>query len=456
MIPQGQQVHTHEYGRYSYGWEQFTLADASSKTAYFLTQLYQALSYADMSRHEILHVIESMFGDQVDVQQIPEGASVDHQSVWSGVPDIIKRDPDLIRAMFDFMQRDDVIILGGNDNSDPQPPPDHSWEDERTQIFSVYGNHRIKRDHDNWVMFNTNSGTKMRMSFRSDVPPYVKSEVPELCDLKISDYCKGGCAFCYQSSTKAGKHADLHNIKQILNTLGAQGVFEVAIGGGEPTQYPHLAEVLSYASAQGIKPNFTTFFVDWLQNDPLVEAVRAHVGAIGVSVHGVKDLNKVRKIQEGVNDNRSKWDSNFVRVTAQHVVGSVDMDETAQILERAWEEGWDLLLLGYKSVGFGASQAPHDLTGLDTLLKLRQQKRAHYGAKVSMLGVDTAFVQQFDPILDALGISPVLKTSEEGKFSMYIDSVTLMQGPSSYMPDQMVPLDIENCDESIKQAYQTW
>jgi organic radical activating enzyme len=261
---------------------------------------------------------------------------------------------------------------------------------------------------------------------------------------------------CYQSSLPNGKHADLDNIKTILNALGEQGVFEVAIGGGEPTHYPHLAEVLTHAAAQNIVPNFTTFGVDWLQNEALVDAVRQHVGAIGVSVHGVKDLNKVNKIQTALNQNIRRWDDRYVHVTAQHVVGSVDLDETAQILERAWDEGWDLLLLGYKSVGFGARKPPHDLTGLDTLLKLRQQKRAHYGAKVSMLGVDTAFVQQFDPILQSLGISPVLKTAEEGKFSMYIDSVTLMQGPSSYMPDQMVPLDITNCDASIRAAYHSW
>jgi organic radical activating enzyme len=305
-------------------------------------------------------------------------------------------------------------------------------------------------------MFNAGSGTKIRMSFDANAAPYVKSSVPELVDLKVTNYCAYGCAFCYQSSTKQGVHADLNHIKQILNTLGAQGVFEVAIGGGEPTHYPHLTEVLTYAAEHGIVPNFTTFGTDWLQNDQLMEAVRAHVGAIGVSVHGVKDLNKVAKIKQAVNQNRSRWEDRYVHVTAQHVVGSVELEETAQILERAWEEGWDLLLLGYKPVGFGASQAPHDLTGLDTLLKLRQQKRPHYGAKVSMLGVDTAFVQQFDPILDALGIAPVLKTSEEGKFSMYVDAVTLTQGPSSYMPDQMVPLNVTDCDQSIRQSYHTW
>jgi len=456
MIPQGQSERTEEDTRYSYNWEQFTLADTTSKSAYFITQMYLALSDANMNRDEILHVIQGVLGDHVNVHDLPDYMGVDHQSVWSGMRDSIMHTPDLIRAMWDFVQRDDVVILGGNDNSDGQEPPANSFENDCTRMFNQLGERKVRQDGDNWVLFNANSGTKMRMSFDPQAAPYVKSTVPELVDLKITNYCAYGCSFCYQSSTKAGVHADLGHIKQILNTLGDQGVFEVAIGGGEPTHYPHLAEVLVHAAQHGVVPNFTTFGVDWLQNDQLMEAVRAHVGAIGVSVHGVKDLNKVAKIKQTVNQNRSRWEDRYVHVTAQHVVGSVELEETAQILERSWEEGWDLLLLGYKSVGFGASQAPHDLTGLDTLLKLRQQKRPHYGAKVSMLGVDTAFVQQFDPILDALGIAPVLKTSEEGKFSMYVDAVTLTQGPSSYMPDQMVPLNVTDCDQSIRQSYHTW
>jgi organic radical activating enzyme len=456
MIPKGQSECSDEYERYSYNWEQFVLADTNSKQAYFLTQMYVALQNSDLNHDEIVHVMQGVLGSDVDLSDFPSDAVVDHQSQWHGMTESMQHTPDLVRAMWAFVQRDDVVILGGNDNGGDQQAPPNSWEDDCTRMFSQYGDRRVRQDGDHWVLFNQRSGTKMRMSFDAHSAPYVKSSVPELVDLKITNYCAYGCVFCYQSSTKAGVHADLNHIKQILNTLGTQGVFEVAIGGGEPTHYPHLAEVLTYAAEQQIVPNFTTYEVDWLQNQELTDAVRAHVGAIGVSVHGVKDLNKVKKINEALNFNTHRWDDRYVHVTAQHVVGSVDMDETAQILERAWQEGWDLLLLGYKNVGFGASQAPHDLTGLDTLLKLRQQKRAHYGAKVSMLGVDTAFVQQFDPILDALGISPVLKTSEEGKFSMYIDSVTLMQGPSSYMPDQMIPLDITDCDASMRSAYVTW
>lgn len=174
---------------------------------------------------------------------------------------------------------------------------------------------------------------------------------------------------------------------------------------------------------------------------------------IGVSVHTADHLAKVAKIKQAIGKNN---------VVAQHVIGSVDIGETALLLEECWKQGVDVLLLGYKNVGVGSNVEQHDMTGLDTLLKLRQDQsksvssRVHWNTKFSMLGVDTAFIQQFNPILDDLCIPTVLKTSEEGKFSMYIDAVKLMQGPSSYMPEQMEPIDVDNITNSIKTAYQKW
>jgi len=260
---------------------------------------------------------------------------------------------------------------------------------------------------------------------------------------------------CYQGSTPKGKHGDLDNIKHVLDALAEMQVFEVALGGGEPTHYPHLAEVLQYAHERGIVPNFTTFGVDWLQNVGLVRTVQNTVGAIGVSVHDAHQLNKVSKIEHVLNGQRG-WGDRRVQITAQHVVGSVDISETAQLLDACWDTGVDLLLLGYKPVGFGAAHAPHDMTGLDTLLGLRRDRKPHWRAKISMLGVDTAFVQQFGDLLKELEIPQVLVTSEEGKFSMYVDAVTLTQGPSSYMPELMQPLDITNCGASIRSAYVKW
>jgi hypothetical protein len=454
MIPRGQHEHTNEYHRFNYGWEEFTLADPDSKSAYFVTQLMHNLEDGHMQKEEIVHAVNSLLSTEYTVGDLAD-SGVDHQSLWGNLGDMFRKHPELVQHMHEFIKRDDVVILGGNDNSDGQTPPDNSFTDARTEAVNWGSDVQVRQDGDNWCLFNAYSGAKIRVSFVPYTPEYVKSTAPELVDLKISDYCSYGCAFCYQGSTRQGKHGDLVNIKTILDALAAMQVFEVALGGGEPTHYPHLAEVLRYADEKGIVPNFTTFGVDWLQNAELVRTVQQTVGAIGVSVHDADQLAKIAKIEHVLNGQLG-WGDRRVQVTAQHVVGSVDIGETAQLLDACWDKGVDLLLLGYKPVGFGAAHAPHDLTGLDTLLRLRRDRKPHWRAKISMLGVDTAFVQQFGSLLKELEIPQVLVTSEEGKFSMYVDAVTLTQGPSSYMPDQMEPLDMTNVLGDIKRAYVKW
>lgn len=454
MIPRGQHESTDEYERFNYNWEQFTLADPDSKSAYFVTQLMQTLEDGHMEKSEIVHAVNSLLSTHYSVDDFSD-SGVDHQSVWGNLGTMFRKHPELVKHMHEFIKRDDVVILGGNDNSDGQTPPDNSYQDVRTEALNWGSEVQVRQDGDNWCMFNSYSGAKIRFSLLPDQPEYTKSSAPELVDLKISQFCRYKCAFCYQGSTPQGEHADLDNIKSVLDALAEMQVFEVALGGGEPTHYPHLAEVLQYAHERGIVPNFTTFGVDWLQNTELVKTVQKTVGAIGVSVHDADQLNKIAKIEQVLNGGRG-WGERRVQVTAQHVVGSVDMDTTAQLLDACWDSGVDLLLLGFKRTGFGANQEPHDMTGLNMLLKLRRDRKPHWRAKISMLGVDTAFVQQFGDLLDELEIPKVLVTSEEGKFSMYTDCVTMTQGPSSYMPDQMEPIDHTDVLGSIKRAYSKW
>ena len=448
MMPAGARVRSQEYDAFRYGWEEFTLADRESKSAYFATQLYQALDSRNLPKDVSIEMINDWLGTEYEPGDF-EDAYVDHQSTWSLANGDEDLNPEMVRAMRDFVMRPDVVILGGNDNDHGQTPPDGSFRNELTEAVGDHSYSRVRQDGRYWSLYNTWNGNKVRFSIDDSAPDYEKSTYPELVDLKLTDQCPYQCAFCFQGSTPQGQHASLDTLVPIIQSLGRMGVFEIAFGCGEPTHYPYLREVLEITAACGIAPNFTTFGVDWLRDERLVETVKKYVKAIGVSVHNARDLNKVAKIREVL--------GNTVRVMAQHVVGSVDMEVTASVMEETWKGRYDILLLGYKRVGFGADIEPHDMTGLDTLLRLRQdQSQRYWGSNFSMLGVDTSFVQQFDPILQDLGIPSVLKTSEEGKFSMYIDAVTGAQGPSSYMPELMEPLDLQDLDNSIRSAYKEW
>ena len=262
---------------------------------------------------------------------------------------------------------------------------------------------------------------------------------------------------CYQSSTAQGKHAAWEDVNATLEALAELGVMEIAFGGGETTKYPHLVQALARCHELGMVSNFTTYGVDWLKNKDLLEAVRKYVGAVGVSVHTLKDLSKPQKIQDALNQNRL-WGDPWIRVVAQHVVGTLDVADTAALLEQSWLQGIPMLLLGYKTVGFGAAQAPHDLYGLDTILRLQSDRvsKPHYNARFYTLGVDTSFVEQFGSLLEEIDVPQVLITNTEGAFSMYVDCVTMQQGPSSYMPDRMETILKSNMAESIRTAFEKW
>ena len=65
---------------------------------------------------------------------------------------------------------------------------------------------------------------------------------PESIDLKITDYCDAGCAWCHEGSTRRGKHADLN--LAFLSTLRAGT--EIAIGGGNPLDHPRLERISAF------------------------------------------------------------------------------------------------------------------------------------------------------------------------------------------------------------------
>lgn len=114
----------------------------------------------------------------------------------------------------------------------------------------VNGNYHVKIYDD---------GTKIRFG-PADV---LVSEFPENIDIKITDYCDAGCAFCHENSTKEGKHGDILNLP-FLGSL--RPGTELAIGGGNPLDHPDLDEFLKRLKSRGIISNLTVNSKHILEN----------------------------------------------------------------------------------------------------------------------------------------------------------------------------------------------
>ena len=102
-------------------------------------------------------------------------------------------------------------------------------------------------------------------------------------DISITNWCDKGCAFCYKSSTKRGKHMALTDYKNIIDQAVEMGIFQVALGGGNPNQHPDFVEILEYTASMGIVPNYTTNGRGF--SNEILEATRKHCGAVAVSAY---------------------------------------------------------------------------------------------------------------------------------------------------------------------------
>lgn len=488
---------------HEYGWDNFTLTAESSKRDY----MAMLLSYSirpDPERgvtHEMAaQVIRDLTGATIPTNPDPEGGYwgadrafdgyIDHDSVGYFPFDLTGRgiNEEFTREMINFVAKNPhIVILGGNDNDGGHPyavpePWDYT-DDEDDEMglveahgisklnlglggFSYHGNTSVRRDSAGyWVLFNKTTGTKVRMNLSDPnghpLATPTKADVPELVDLKITDWCDVGCAFCYQGSTTKGKHASLARVDEIAAALAEAGVFEVAIGGGEPTDHPQFIEILKAFRSRGVVPNFTTKKLGWLGDIPRAMEIIRQIGAFAYSVDyasQVKDLNDaVNHYNNRVIDLQSV-DASQARAretrlnaygdktaTVQHVVGAVSSEDFSEVLQMVGETGLSITLLGYKTTGRGSRYTPHEFNWLELFHEYQNSTTDGTTGMIHRLGIDTvlAATVQEDAVRAQLTSPQVdfiderLLTVDDGTFSMYIDAVTNRWGPSSYEPQRM-------------------
>lgn len=427
-----------------FGWDDFTLVDKKHKNIYLASSLYNSLHNA-VGPDFAMAVVQQWTG--IKPKKNPKYGefypSIDHQSQITFPLDweekaVPKR---FFEDFKKFIERDDVAVLGGNDNSEGHPA--HS----RKGVFDT--NHMglpvessskgfiCREDNGYWVLFNRKTGTKVRISFNQPegFEP-TKASAPELVDIKITDYCPFGCAYCYQGSTTRGEHAHLNVVKDLISILEDAKTFEVALGGGEPTMHPNFVEILKLFRDSRIVPNFTTKSTHWIKDDNLRNSILAHAGSFAFSVENGKEAEDVIKLCKAHNIG-DRWDEG-PKLVLHYVMGVGTEQDFKDVLAAAAEEYIEVTLLGYKTNGRGHLVEPKNTGNWVSYVT-----NLHAEGKCPKLGIDTKLAQDSVSELDAAGISKKLYYTEEGKFSMYIDAVNGLVAPSSYCsPEEMHMLEI--------------
>lgn len=426
------------YGEY--GWSWFILDTLEDKIHYALTDRMDVDTIVEATGLSAQRVEEigRMYGDDcyIDHESYGTSGTVDAKQLFS----------------------DNVVIVGGNDND--------SAPDWLAEYIDLSDSNKVVKQCDtidSIVIFDKPTGKKIRYGSECEY-----SDFPELVDVKITNYCDEGCSYCYQGSTVKGKHAKLDDVKRIIEELANAGTFELAIGGGEPTTHPDFAEILKFARATGVIPNFTTRRLNWVLDN--ATTVVNTCGAYALSIDTVEALTDVT---ETFNQLKNEYDEVYNQYTAaggyksglpnpwqspakikldalqqmniQVVLGTVPEYEFGTMVQWAIDHGVSITVLGYKTTGRGKSVTPCDdswfprmLHGVIVSDKLHHASDTintpigkHFERGLS-LGVDTCVIEKFGDSI-AEFIDPVLFTTKEGTHSMYIDATTMKCDDSSYV-----------------------
>jgi hypothetical protein len=413
-----------------FGWQPFVVATEEAKRKYAGVALHHLLI-------DELHIdtglARSIVKDWAGVD-IHKDGYIDHDSMPGLVLSFDGKSPhrEFFNDFLNWILQPNLVMLGGNDNEESidyesyGTPISKPFPDEVVHI-------RGRRDPKGfYTLFFPTNGTKTRLAFDDGID-MSSSSAPELIDVKITDYCTKGCKFCYQDSTPLGQHAEIGVLHRIERALKELEVFEVALGGGEPTSHPQFLEILSDFRRLGVIPNFTTRDLTWMQNTEFVEVVRENCGGFAFSIDSgfAHDVTRYAKelIKSGLEG----------KGTIQVIIKPDMLDfEITEILEKAANWEIPVTLLGWKSIGRGLNCRKKfaELDPIDWQKVLKGHSR---------VSVDTALVAQYRQELKEAGVANWSLTPAEGTHSMYIDAVSGKMSPSSYCD----PKDYIECGQSF-------
>lgn len=371
-------------------------------------------------------------------------AHIDHQSAitlpttWAG-DDV---HPEFFADFLAWALRPDVAILGGSDEDDAHPLRPRDGRAYRLPLDDGGGDYVARRDRadgvDYYALFSRASGAKLRMAWGDPLTALAPTRAsrPELVDLKLTDACpfERRCGFCYQGSTVGGAAAPYDTVRALCAALAELEVFEVALGGGEPTLWPEFDHLLRYLREDcKIVPNFTTKTLAWARDRDRRQAITAQIGSFAFSAEDLPHaaFALAQRDQHGIDPRQ---------MALQIIPALWSAAQLDGLFALAQERDAAVTLLGYKTTGRGAAFAQARPLRPDGHWLPVYQARRERGERVPRrLMIDTAMAANVD--LAGAGVPGFLYHTEEGRFSQYIDAVTMTTAPSSFAPPgESIPL----------------
>ena len=302
-----------------------------------------------------------------------------------------------------------------------------NWKPILPKVISSYqnGNHTVTIYSD---------GTKVKETLDPNADHFTYY-TPESFDLKITDYCDGGCSFCHENSTINGKHADLSKIHMLMSFC-KEGT-EVAIGGGNALAHPNLVTFVYYLRSLGLIPSITVNQAHLKPYyDVLMDVKKAGIAGVGISLTDPNNFEDFRIIDRLVDN------------AVIHVIAGVLKPSDYKALY-----GRKVLILGYKDFRRGHDNLSRHSDEIKKNIEQLKKDLPMLVDKCRAISFDCLGLEQIDP-KTVLGMSDEEFAQiyqgddydmydKDGNISvgtMFIDAVRMEVARSSTTPlDKRVP-----------------
>ena len=264
------------------------------------------------------------------------------------------------------------------------------------------------------AIFDEKTGYTIRMGHNGE-NPFWKETGPELLDIAITNYCEKECSFCYRGSNKMGSHMKLDLYERILKSAKQAGVFQIALGGGNPNQHPDFIEILRMTREYGIVPSYTTNGQG--MTEQIYEATKDYAGALAVSWYYPYDDAK-NVIREA-----SKYG---ISTNIHFVLDADNINLVRKLLEEDCLNYVNaIIFLNYKPVGIGTRNILKKGKEINCLIdELLQFKKCQ-------IGFDSCMISHLVEKTDVINMCSV-DYCEAGRFSAFISEIGNMY-PCSFM-----------------------
>lgn len=269
------------------------------------------------------------------------------------------------------------------------------------------------------------NGTKIR-----EYDGIAKPIHPESMDVKITNFCDGGCRWCHEKSNMLGKHADLDRLLEVIKNLPA-GV-EIALGGGNPLTHPELLPFLKELKARGLIANMTVNQKHFKQYHDSIKILLAEdlIKGLGVSYSDSKYLKDIEP---------------FIAISSNivfHVIMGVnDVKVIDELFEftKVQSANCKVLVLGYKDYGNGSHYYGINKKAID-------ENKLRWYCYIATYFKKSGITLSFDNLaIDQLNLKRFFTEKawdkfymgDEGRFSSYIDAVNQHYAICSVDPNRV-------------------